>query len=894
MKTPCNPVSEEKDNQITKMNKLATEWATPNGKYKNIAKRFDSYDAIENNIKTLAEEWLGVPYTENFYLTDKQWKKLDLLSKDYNNTLGKKWKNYDWFDSIVPEGISLKDPTARAFHLEFNDAWNYERTALAKNSTLSTKTATYLREAYLTDSNVQFGIGTKAVNKVRELQGKIMKSGKESDKMLYMKDLEQVVASDNGKILRDFTALNEMSNKDFNIAKNNKKFTFREKDVTQEVELNINTINAAENSRKHLFEMGKVLLDGITKMDQLIDLKYDYVLGDKNSNSYKNLKSELSSARIRIEESRKKGGYLPRYFLDNVIDMKVNLDKIMNAKYLQTTNKNIDVMAETLQSINSGRTLDSMKPRNEMLNNIYNKDPLYVIEQYGKEVTAYNKLATLQKSYIKAMKDIGTADTKFVKGLKTFINEQYTVATKGLGDRPQWVNDMTRTISAVQIARTMGLNFTGAIKNTSSAVYFMAEMGYSKLKKSINDIKYDEGIKKALDIVEKEQGYLFPDVSRELVAQGLLPAEGIRSSDIEYDPLTNKINYKGNDVRTQFEDAQNWSIDKLLFLHRITENLSRNWMFKTAFASKYRQLREHPEYMINVKKDGDVVPEFSEAQAKNFAKNYAIKMVNLFAYEYAIHAKSRSIRGQAFKVDESGDKIIEGNWAQVAKGTAQQLSFQLMHYPMSLLQTHQRKLKGAVIDFKAGDVKDSENFKFIMRYAGIFGGLQLASIALNIDLNNIVENDFIRRAQDLNNIFNSDDEQEENKATQFGLLSQFTGPTISTLSFLMQVGGIIDTEESELQRIMFGNVDYDDPEAKKLAYYQIGTFPGQVANKLAPALKNGRGADVWRHLFKQYPSAFTKKWNQKLYGRKPKKRESRSKKVDQKILQNALKSLQNL
>ena len=81
-----------------------------------------------------------------------------------------------------------------------------------------------------------------------------------------------------------------------------------------------------------------------------------------------------------------------------------------------------------------------------------------------------------------------------------------------------------------------------------------------------------------------------------------------------------------------------------------------------------------------------------------------------------------------------------------------------------------------------------------------------------------------------------------------------------------------------------------DPEYEKYKWYQVGTFPGQVANKLWPALKNGRGADVWRHLFKQYSSPFTKKWNEKLYARKPKKKAAR-KNVEEQILMNALNLL---
>ena len=893
MKTPCTPVSIEHEKQIDKMNDLAIEWANPRGKYRNISKRFDSYDAIERNLKTMAQEWLNEPFTDNFYLTDTQWKKLDIHSEMYNKALAGKWSN---IKNIVPEGISLQDPTARKFEFEYDSAISYERTQLSFNHEMTTKTASAMREAYLSDRGVRLSIGTKPLNDIRDLQKKILRTESESDRLKLMTKLEDVVASDNGKIIRDFQTLNQMPDADFNQAKRLKRYLHKEYDaVTGEVrsseyvDLNTNTILAAETSRKQLNRMGSVVLDGIVKTKQLIDTKYDYVLGDKDSRAYKNLMNELNSAKIRIEEGRKKGGYLPRYFLEDVIEMKVRLDGIMDAKDVRSTDSAIDIMAETLESVNSERMLDVMKPRNEQLNNLYNQDPLFVIDQYGKEVTQYNKLATLQKAYIEAMKDIGSADMSFVKGLKGFINEQYTVATKGLGERPQFINDLTRTISAVQIARTMGLNFTGAVRNTSSAVYYVAEMGKNNLQEAQKLIKYDEEIQAALHAVEKEQGYLFPDISRELIAQGLLPAEGINKSELNYDPMTGKITYEGSEIRAKFEDIQNWTVDHLLFFHKFTENLTRNWMFKTAFASKYKQLRDHPEYMRESKtKDGEMITEFSGAEARRFSRNFAQKMVNLYAYEYSIHAKSKFIRGQSFKVDESGENIIVGRSKLLSamKGAGQQVGFQLMHYPMSLLQTHQRKLKGAYVDFKAGEkVLDSADQMFWLRYAGIFGaGIPLASIAMNIDFNNIIDNDLIRRTKDISNALIADEDNEE---LQFGLLGQFSGPMVGHLAFAMQVADIVNTDESKLQEIIFGNIDYDDPEYQKYMWYQLGTFPGQVANKLWPSLRNGRGSDVWRHLFKQYPSKFTKKWNEKLYARQPKKRAGR-KNLEDKILMNAL------
>ena len=275
-------------------------------------------------------------------------------------------------------------------------------------------------------------------------------------------------------------------------------------------------------------------------------------------------------------------------------------------------------------------------------------------------------------------------------------------------------------------------------------------------------------------------------------------------------------------------------------------------------------------------------------------------MVNMYAYEYAIHAKSKYIRGQSFKVDEAGENIIVANnkYLSGMKGAAQQLAFQLMHYPMSLLQTHQRKYKGAKLSIASGEkLLDSNDVMFWARYGGLFGSLAVTSVAMNLDLSQIVDNDLYRRVGDLHDIFMSD---EDDETKQYGLLGQFTGPSVGHLTFALQMADIINTEESKMQEIMFGNVNYDDPEEAKYKWYQLGTFPGQVANKLWPALKNGRGADVTRHLFKQYSSPTVKKYNEKFYKdilgvRKSKvKKKTKFKNIDEQILLQSLDRLKGL
>ena len=158
-----------------------------------------------------------------------------------------------------------------------------------------------------------------------------------------------------------------------------------------------------------------------------------------------------------------------------------------------------------------------------------------------------------------------------------------------------------------------------------------------------------------------------------------------------------------------------------------------------------------------------------------------------------------------------------------------------------------------------------------MRYAGVSLGVALASALTNIDFTNIIENESIERVQrvmdDLTQFDNPD------KGT-FGLMSEFTGPTLGTLKHLAVANEIIDIEHSDLNKILFGNVDFSDDSDKlstMYAAYQWSTVWGVAKNKIAPSLASGRGRDLITHWLKLYPNQYTKAANQFIFQRAPKK-----------------------
>ena len=328
---------------------------------------------------------------------------------------------------------------------------------------------------------------------------------------------------------------------------------------------------------------------------------------------------------------------------------------------------------------------------------------------------------------------------------------------------------------------------------------------------------------------------------------------------MEFDPLTGKITIEGSPITDKLKSAGKWTLDKGLFFHRLTENNQRKWMFRTALHKKYTQL-------VN---DG-----YPPDKAQQFSTAYALKMVNSWAYEYAAHAKSKAVRGEWRTVEEieSGRivKKLEGGL-----GAMSEVSFHLLHYPMSLMETHYDALKGIHKSLLARQGLQSEEIQYAMRYAGVSGLVALASAITNIDLTNILENESVDR---LSRVVNDLIEYDNPDRGTFGLMGEFTGPTLGSIKHMMIASEIIDIDDSDLNKILFGNVDFADPNdsmAERFNAYQWSTFWGTTKNKIAPAIASGRGRDLLTHYLKLYPNTWTKKGHEAIFGKKSKKRKKR-------------------
>jgi len=847
----CNPTNKDKEGRMDAMSEMYDYWI---GK-KNIVDRFGGrkdYDAKSSvdNLKWLIEQRLEKPWDADSPLTEGDYRRIKVEIDSFDNALGGKFSNLAF---IVPEGISKQDPTSRKFYLQLNDILNYERVQINKVLTSNGFIANHMLDAYI---SIHGGKKDLATKELRELRKEMADADpNEHVQAEFVGKIESFVASDKGQTIREFIELTQMDNDTFKEAR---KPSYRNEagDLTS---YNSHVYKAVEKARANLGDMSKVFTNGLRGLQQIIALKYtngtDIKQARAGSNEARRMIDIIEDSIVDITAGNERGGYFPQVQFETIMQIKENLSKAMNANTLSRDYAFADVVDNVIAKIDINKIPAHAQRTNPLLDKYWEKDPLFVLKEYGDQAAQFNKMIRTQITYLDALKHLPKSDVEFQNGLRRFIDEEYTVFTQGASGRPDWANGAVTVLNSLATARTMGLNITGAVKNAASAVHFYSRVGIGALNATRKAMSHDREFQEIIKRAEEEAGFLFTDVAKELYTEGLITKKDLQSGKVDFDPLTGKIVIDGTPVRDALKKGMNWTLDKGLFFHRLTENSQRKWMFRTAFHRKYTKL-------VN---DG-----YPPDKAKSFSQAYALKMVNSWAYEYAAHAKSKIVRGEWRTIEEIQDGKIMKKGSGVA-GAGSEVAFHLLHYPMSLFETHYDALKGIHKSILAKQGLESEEIQYAMRYAGVSLGVALASALTNTDFTNIIENESIERVQrvmdDLTQFDNPD------KGT-FGLMSEFTGPTLGTLKHLAVANEIIDIDHSDLNKILFGNVDFADDSDKlstMYAAYQWSTAWGVTKNKLYPSLKAGRGRDLITHWLKLYPNQYTKAANQFIFQRTPKK-----------------------
>ena len=867
----CNEVqssSVNTDYNASRMEEVFRYWS----KKTNIKNRFSTPEGLYLDemsykaLKSYASDVLDFPWVREQNFTDKQLSRLKVAIDGFEKDLGGKFRNIAGI-AATPRGLARLDPASQKMMMGLERAKNYERNQIAFTEQSIQEVKDLILAAHVNRQKGSKILGNKSYKEYRSIRKKILKAKDENVELKAYKEIENFFRQDNGRLLNEYNELVKLRSKK------------KEGDLKSELDIAIENgyinaegvktnydkkiVQAVMKSHDLLDRSGRIDIIALNKVADLVDLKYS-----KFSNERRAVVDKLQSAAKRIEDGIVRGDYYPKITLETMYDIKSKLEDILPQGNMNKLNNNLN----ELMSISDGLLAQvSQPPKNTKaasrnLNLLWESDPYVILDRYSRDAIQFNKNVHIQHQYLDAMKMIPHAKTDFLKGLKTFIMEEYLVANDvGKEQRPEWVNSTVRIFNGFQTARTMGLNVTGGVKNAGSVVHYLSKVGRKAVVDSRQAYNGSRELRNIVDRVEQEAGFLFTPGESAILMEGLVGRDGYKRSDLKFDQSKGQYVYRDESVRDLIDKSANKTLGTLLTFHRWTENGQRRFMFRTSFIQKYQELIATSNLEPRV--------------AERFAKNFALKMVNGWAYEYAPFAKNKYVRGDGYIVDEIGETYVVANHL---KPVSQRIAFHLLHYPMSLLETHISELKGAGQSIKAGNF-DSPEMRYLMNYAGVFGMIQLGSILMNANLNNILENETLNR---ISRIYRDLYDYDNDDRATFGLLSEVTGPTVGHLKYLSIVSGLTKLD-TPAKKILLGNVDYtDDTEAtRRYRDYQYSTEFGRFKHKTWKALRDGRSSDLFYNYLLLYPEPWIKSARKKIGLKKSKSKFS---------TEEVLRSLSNL
>ena len=800
----------------------------------------------ETYLNDVAEHLFRIPFNSDFKFTggmvNRMKREIDNIEKNYKGGKLGTFRKYFY----VSDAIANKSPVTRIFYERVNMAINYERNNMDEYLTYSKSIASHIRGALVNESNMTPRQAKKYMRRMQELETEILKAGTADNSNEYYREYSKLFDKHGGKVMEDYIKLMEMDKETF--AKESSKYS-------REVNL------AVQESRELLDSMGKVMINGLDRMANVVGLVYDSPVLPKNARNYV---ERINGAKKAIELKMKEGGYLPHYALGSLVEANYRIRGLMEAKDVETKNKALESLIGEIETM----IPDQAKGRNEMINNIWAKNPFFILNQYSKDVIAFNKINFIQEQYIPAMRRMqkNDLDLEFVRDMRGYLEDSFQIATKGLLQRPDWVNGTVRAIMAVETLKSMGLSVTGAIRNGASAAYFFTQNGVLSASRAVG--KYHSHHEATLSAIEKEQGFKFAEAGRELVAEGLIPAEGVNVSDIKYDPIKNTVTYRDKGVMKKLDPLIDSTVGKSLVFHRFTENATRKWMFRIAWVEAFETLNGHS--IVDPATAGKDVATKNRKAIERKATQFALKAVNTFAFEYAAHAKARAVGGTAPRSTEltaDGKPKMQGRDYATALG---ELSFQFLHYPMSFLNLQSKIAKGAYDAALSGQWNAPE-LKQSLRFAGIYGAVQALSIVTNLDITNLLENDTVRRLQDLADYMTGDEEDLKNKR---GMINDFTGPIVGDMLYALNMFQLYKMPDNEWAKMLTGYQDFYgegdvpdwvspkkkiDTDKKRNMWNRLSVQLARIVTKDIPAIRDGRGMDVLRHELGLYERSYLKK-----------------------------------
>lgn len=799
-------------------------------------------------------------------------------------------------------------PQSRMFLEEIRQTSNFEASQTNRMTGYTDRIRKLLVTAINEEGNKGSGLRDKVdaamqLKKIERLEAELTAALASSDPgaseraSKYMAELDNMASTYGGKVNRLFVAMmDRYTVEELLAAKNSpngievswtdskgRKYTER---VT-----NMSLIGAVEEGKRMMKDMGYNLaraLSGLSEFTKMVhqggaymsmsnkDIINNRAVPDALRNRIKIIEDALSS----LQDSIKTGKYYPHYLIKANAKLMASMAHVTKG-YRDLKDFKLNENDAIIDSMFS--EFESWLPKMAMQRGAepemsYYENALGVMKQYSADVINFNKMIFSQNALIKAFNNIpkGEDAGRAWQGIREYMLNVFQLHTEGYSNRNSTWNRAIRTVTAFEFVSKMGFGLTTAARNGASVTFFINHVGWNKWNRLGKEIQQNKELQDALnDAASRNVGFLFGVDASQMTQGGVLKTEGIMRSKIRPGDTQGKMEVQDNSLA---DKALETGIDAVVrtggVFQTITENAMRRSMFNRMFADYYLAFSKHPEYLTHQRTASD--PDLSPQQRKDAEKklrsakedlkrraaNYALKMVNEWAFDYNASSKSRMMGGSLTNAGGLG-----------------QLTMQFMHYPVEFIYRQGKQYMGAGRAVKAaasGAEGSYEALRFLMSNND-FRGAALTTMSTvmigfltavtGIGFTGLFENALVEKAQALHDLLTGD--EEEQKAANFGkgVVPLFTGPLLSDMMTIGMASGLLELPEDEITKTIIGFNQYQhyaEDEKQNVMLRTLSPHLYNLAYKDYPNLLQGNIGAVLERNFAVAPNPAVRKANEEL------------------------------
>tara|TARA_R110001606_G_scaffold1183_1_gene4240 strand:- start:137 stop:2842 length:2706 start_codon:yes stop_codon:yes gene_type:complete len=752
----------------------------------------------------------------------------------------------------VKRGVMSKFAITSWMNKNINIATNYERTQYSHYIGANIAMSKFLRTAIIAKGGQsKFRPGIKTAKQLEIFERKLAlelanpKSNESVDRVQKIRDeMFKLFETEGGEIINEFREYLETSPTKIGREKiaedavgkpiyRDKTRVLRTTDDGKLVPFSNNVELAGQVARDTLDKMGKVMVNGLGQHKKVVRLAFlnstspDALIG-KVGERVKKYEEKINENIKAINEGIKGGDYYPHYLMESFMKIEKIMEQDRGA-LINDYEKNLTSLENIVSNVRTNLgTPKSAKHRKNQPYDDYMKNPLGALRKYSLDAINFNRVNYVKQIYLQGIQRL-PKNAESSEALRKYVDDIFTLAEKGYTERPAWVNKTVRVLTGYEFLSKIGFGVGTAARNTVSGLYYVQSVGNRAFTKYLMEWNRPENdaVRKKIESVEEEQGFKFEDMSSPLFTEGLLPTEGVRVRDVDIvvgrdgNP---QLSYRDGNVWKAIDTTMSAATGKGAIFQKVTENFLRKHMFRFSYKDKYNQL---------------IKGELKEAEADKRARQYALDIVNKYAFEYSASQKAPVLGGTS-----------------KTAGAAGQVIGQFFHFPFSFLQMQSeilRKSKDATI----AKQWDSPDLLIPLRFAGLYMFTTLMSGVFNVDFHTLMENDTVERVKDLYAVANGEEDVKGRG---------YVGPAVGDLFFLATLNDFIELPDNELKNLIVGYNDAyeltDDEKQSRL----LSTLNVEVSKQVTrnyKALQNGTIWNVMMHEFGLYPKGWTRELRQK-------------------------------